>query len=574
MADARVINRRKAFICLFIVLLIAVGAVVVAAPVTVTDQYTTSEDTVLDVHAPGVLANDTGGPSLTAILVDDVEHGSLVFNADGSFTYTPEQDFNGEDGFTYKAYDGTDYSAETEVTIDVTPVDDPPIASDDTVIAITGTEQRFYLSAYDVDIDPSHPELHPITFSIVSGPEHGTIRGELNDVSYEMPHTAFVEMVYTSDPEFTGDDMISYSVTDEVGKSDYGTLRLRVVRKRGGSLAGTWGSSCTFTGNPFSIDNFKSELMTSYQIDSATAKAIAVWKDDSFYSLRFDARFTFGELVSVHSVTSFSPSTASFDYWRTRMAFAAAGVAFIDNLYLADSSSSNKLSLKTTIGDVLFSSTTVFTLPDTCFKRQDFTARWDWEECDARVNGRLTFESSGFDSAWLSVKDIPILTSIWNGGIKLGLKLTFTTTSKELTPTLAVRSAWIDCMEVMTSLDTDGTEIKGLDIYGIKLKMDIPTGIKLGMNTSFTDTKNSSLTGYADYFERWTLSGPLSMCCGNGPWKASTYFKCDSASLFDWGMTQIDLDLPLSTQLKLSTRAEFKSVSPYWLLRCGIDISW
>ena len=104
--------------------------------------------------------------------------------------------------------------------------------------------------------------------------------------------------------------------------------------------------------------------------------------------------------------------------------------------------------------------------------------------------------------------------------------------------------------------------------------MNIPTGIELGMNTSFTDEKNSSLTGYADYFERWTLNGPLSLCCGDGHWKVSTYFSCDSTSLFDWGMTQIDLDLPLSSQVKLSTRAEFKSVSPYWSLRCGIDVSW
>jgi hypothetical protein len=226
------------------------------------------------------------------------------------------------------------------------------------------------------------------------------------------------------------------------------------------------------------------------------------------------------------------------------------------------------------MGDVLLSSTTRFTFPDVCFERQDFKARWDWDGCGAKVDGRLTFESSGFDSAWLSVKDIPILTSIWDGGIKLGLKLTYTVTDMDLTPTLAVRSAWIDCLELMTSLDTNDAEMDGLSIYGIKFRMDIPVGIKLGMNTSFTDEKNSALTGYADYFERWTLSGPLSTCCGEGRWKASTYFSCDSASLFDWGMTRLDLDLSLSTQVKLTIRSEFKAVSPYWLLRCGIDVSW
>ena len=78
------------------------------APVATDDSASTNEDTPLTVAAPGVLGNDTDVDSdpLTAVLVTDAAHGTLVLTADGSFTYTPAANFNGTDSFTYKANDG------------------------------------------------------------------------------------------------------------------------------------------------------------------------------------------------------------------------------------------------------------------------------------------------------------------------------------------------------------------------------------------------------------------------------------------------------------------------------------
>jgi hypothetical protein len=57
---------------------------------------------VLNVSAPGVLANDTDidGDSVTAVLVSGTSNGILILNADGSFDYTPNANFNGTDSFT------------------------------------------------------------------------------------------------------------------------------------------------------------------------------------------------------------------------------------------------------------------------------------------------------------------------------------------------------------------------------------------------------------------------------------------------------------------------------------------
>ncbi len=72
------------------------------------DSYSTDEDTVLTIAAPGVLGNDADvdSPTLTAAVVTGPAHGTLTLNANGSFVYTPTANFNGSDSFTYTASDG------------------------------------------------------------------------------------------------------------------------------------------------------------------------------------------------------------------------------------------------------------------------------------------------------------------------------------------------------------------------------------------------------------------------------------------------------------------------------------
>jgi hypothetical protein len=95
------------------------------APVAGGDSYSVDEEGIL--NGASVLGNDVDaeGSPLTAVLTGTTSNGTLVFNADGTFTYTPGLNFNGSDSFTYRANDGEFNSNEVTVNITVNPMPDP-----------------------------------------------------------------------------------------------------------------------------------------------------------------------------------------------------------------------------------------------------------------------------------------------------------------------------------------------------------------------------------------------------------------------------------------------------------------
>jgi PGF-CTERM protein len=92
------------------------------APVAADEAYNATENGVLSVGPPGVLANDTDPDgdalSVTAI-VDRPANGTLAIDADGSFEYTPDPDFHGRDAFTYEVSDPEEGTDQATVTLTV-----------------------------------------------------------------------------------------------------------------------------------------------------------------------------------------------------------------------------------------------------------------------------------------------------------------------------------------------------------------------------------------------------------------------------------------------------------------------
>ncbi len=190
-------------------------------PKAVDDAYGTNEDTVLSVPAPGVLGNDTdddspGAAISQAVVASSPQHGTLVLNADGSFTYTPAPNYNGTDEFTYRASDGTTPTNAARVLITVSAVNDAPTATNDSFSVNEDTPLA--IPAPGVLGNDSDLDGDSLNAVLVTSTANGTLALQ--------PTGAFS---YTPAPNFFGTDSFSYRATDGPAASGPATVTITVV---------------------------------------------------------------------------------------------------------------------------------------------------------------------------------------------------------------------------------------------------------------------------------------------------------------------------------------------------------
>ena len=131
------------------------------APGANPDEASTDEDVAVTL---AVLGNDTDVDSalLTPVNVSDPAHGTAVVNGDGTITYTPALNYFGPDSFTFRANDGAADSNLATVSITVRPVNDAPVAQDQSVATDEDTPVGITLTASDLDGDAftQRPRAH------------------------------------------------------------------------------------------------------------------------------------------------------------------------------------------------------------------------------------------------------------------------------------------------------------------------------------------------------------------------------------------------------------------------------
>ncbi len=164
------------------------------------------------VPAPGVLGNDTDpdGDPLTAELLSGTTYGTLDFNSDGSFTYTPTPGFAGVDSFDYYARD-TPFTVSPCCTHVYLLVTRAPVAEDDAYGAVSGVPRRVFMPgvlANDQGGDRAR---------LASQPAYGTVG----------LHTSG-RFTYTSDPGFTGTDTFTYEAIVEGEPPSQATVTMTV----------------------------------------------------------------------------------------------------------------------------------------------------------------------------------------------------------------------------------------------------------------------------------------------------------------------------------------------------------
>jgi VCBS repeat-containing protein len=173
-----------------------------------------------------VLANDTDadGDTLTASLVSGSgpNHGTLVFNSDGSFTYTPTAGYIGTDSFQYKASDGAKSSSAATVTLNVT--NSAPVANNDSYDTLKNTPLN--MPAAGVLGNDFDPDGDPITAALVSQAQHGSVSLNANG-----------SFTYTPNTGYTGSDSFTYQDSDGYLNSTPATVSITVTATNGVPVA-------------------------------------------------------------------------------------------------------------------------------------------------------------------------------------------------------------------------------------------------------------------------------------------------------------------------------------------------
>ena len=180
------------------------------APIAINDNFSANEDTQV---SGSVAANDidSDSPTLTYTQTTVSTNGILLFNNNGSFTFTPNANWFGQEVISYQLCDNLSLCANATLTINIVSVNDSPVAVDDFAsgvedVPVVGTV------ANDSDIESSI-----LIYSAQVTQANGTI-------------TMFGNGTFTYFPNenFFGTEAISYSVCDGNGSCDQGTLTVTI----------------------------------------------------------------------------------------------------------------------------------------------------------------------------------------------------------------------------------------------------------------------------------------------------------------------------------------------------------
>ncbi|UUZ69420.1 tandem-95 repeat protein [Polaromonas sp. P2-4] len=215
------------------------------APTLADGSAATNEDTAVSLSLLAG-AYDVDGDALNVAIVNAPSHGTLTINADGTYTYLADADYNGSDSFSYLVSDGQAESRTATISLSVAAVNDAPLAAD---VAVTTAEDNavaidLLANARDVDGDT-------LTAIIVAGPAHGALTQNANG-TYS----------YTPDANYNGTDSFTYKVSDGTADSNLATVNLTVTAVNDapvanaitGTLAEDGALQISLTGNASDID--------------------------------------------------------------------------------------------------------------------------------------------------------------------------------------------------------------------------------------------------------------------------------------------------------------------------------
>jgi hypothetical protein len=186
-----------------------------AAPVALDRTVAVTEDTPLRID---VLCTDADNDELFYQLLEKPQHGEYQWIPPNTVIYTPTLNFVGTDSFTFRSHDGQDFSNVSTITLTVAAVNDAPIVVSSLITTTRNNNAAVVLSASDVESDT-------ITYTLVTSPTHGTLRGVIPN------------LVYIPQPNFVGDDSFQFQARDVHGAATMATANISVLAANNVPLA-------------------------------------------------------------------------------------------------------------------------------------------------------------------------------------------------------------------------------------------------------------------------------------------------------------------------------------------------
>jgi VCBS repeat-containing protein len=185
-----------------------------------TNEVTTNEDMTSAPVAIGAMDVDNGD-TLTFSLAPGgaPANGTVTFNqADGTFTFTPNENFNGTDSFTIRTTDSAGAFVDQVVVANVTPVNDAPVAVDDRLADVAEDSGPRIISAAELLANDRDVDGDALTVSAVGNAIGGTVTRNPDG-----------SVTFTPATDFFGVASFEYTVSDGNGGTDTGLATFNVT---------------------------------------------------------------------------------------------------------------------------------------------------------------------------------------------------------------------------------------------------------------------------------------------------------------------------------------------------------
>lgn len=183
------------------------------------ESYTLIEEGLLSANVTDNDADPEEG-ALRVELIDDVDHGSLNLASDGAFQYNPALNYFGSDSFRYRLLDELGAFDSATVSITVTPVDDPPVAVDDSFATTQTDPLNDNLIANDIEVDGDLLIIASLNGAALPGaplslPSGAELTLQSSGVFLYQASTSSIALAAGE----SDSDSISYSVSDGISES-------------------------------------------------------------------------------------------------------------------------------------------------------------------------------------------------------------------------------------------------------------------------------------------------------------------------------------------------------------------